>query len=359
MQSLSKSDIEKLCVNEDEKRKEKIWVGLKGCDDTIDSSYFFHIADDECEREAFSLFLCFGDGQMTKEQFIEFCIYSKLLSKKKFSRGAAETIFDENCKNSSFVNYVVVRFEIIPIIAKISDKYVRDIIRKLSHMEEPVSLAHIQPSSLNTTGNNPVDESEEARANAIINRAVIRIQNLLRIKKSYNELLRERELKRLEEIEAKHRIEVEFEELLDKCERIFLKVCPNGMMDIRDMVRLCYDTELIPYGTHSIDFTSGDAKFIFKKVAAMHYNPVDRQYKDGVICGKRFIFRVFRNEVIPELASAKRITVREMAHYLSNNSGVPRVRVEGGIERTQVLLSTLSSSYLDNQIKDHQYGTDL
>jgi hypothetical protein len=356
VQPLSKTDLEKLCVNEDSQRIDKIWTSLKSSDDTIDSSQFFHIANDDLEREALSLFLCFGDGEVTKEQFINFCVHSKLLSKKKFSRSAAETLFDENCKGNSSVNYVTIRFEVIPIIAKACDKYVRDVIRKLSHVEEPPPPLSHQSSGSNMCATNSASESDEDRLNDIITRAVIRIQNLLRIKRSYLELLKERELKRLEQLEAEHRAKVEFEDMLDDCERIFNQICPTGRMDMRDLVRLCFDTEIIPYGSNNVDFTSGDAKFIFKKVVAMHFDPADRLYKNGVICGKRFVFEVFRNEVIPELARAKRVSVKEMAELLATSSGVPRVRVEGKDEGKQLLQSALSSSFLDNQIKDRDYG---
>ena len=350
---MSRSDIEKCCEGEDPQRIESIWTSLKGDDDAIDTSYFVHIANDDNEREALSLFICFGGGEMTKDLFIEYCLHAKLLSKKKFDRATAEATFDQTCKQGqSTLNYIPIRFTIIPIMASACGKYVADIIRKLSRMEEPVPRQD----------DIAIADSPPNQENAVITKAAIKIQNIVRAKRASWHLRRLQELVALERGEKGEEHEQQpLEENLDECQKLFNHFSPSGKMDQRDFVRLCYDTCLIPFGTpkEKVDFTSGDAHFIFKKIVAKYFDPNDRIYKNGVICGKRFVFQVFQESGVPELAQAKKMSRSDMIALLSQYSGV--VRMNGQWDRGDgpIIVQTLSSSYLDAQLQPSEYERDL
>mmetsp|Transcript_5078 Transcript_5078/g.7759 ORF Transcript_5078/g.7759 Transcript_5078/m.7759 type:complete len:463 (-) Transcript_5078:213-1601(-) len=112
--------------------------------------------------------------------------------------------------------------------------------------------------------------------------------------------------------------------LKDACEKTFMRFAPTGEMTNHDFVRLCYDTALIPFDP-PIDFTSADARHIFRRIVAHFFDPVSNTFAEGVLFGKRITFDVFWTYILPEVAAIKGTEGKLLAQSLAHCTGIRRM----------------------------------
>mmetsp|Transcript_4877 Transcript_4877/g.7426 ORF Transcript_4877/g.7426 Transcript_4877/m.7426 type:complete len:357 (+) Transcript_4877:44-1114(+) len=279
-----------------------LYTSLKGPDNTINKQQLLTIILNSSEQEVMRFFLSQSNGEMDSNAFIEFCRMSKVLSKGSFNKTQALKLYTDKT-NGELLNYRIFRFDILPAIASSRGKDIKDIILRLSRLEPPLDNQPMSPSRSTVRVSTGCSR---------LHSAVLRIQAVGRIKLARTYFERQRILNKVEstppvaaEMRSSAQTEAESEV---HCKDMFEEYSINGEMNIHDFVRLCYDTSLIPFDGDKIDFTAREARFLFQKVVAMYFDPKENLYRDGVLHGKRILFPVFRNSLIPEIADTKSVS---------------------------------------------------
>ena len=400
-EKLTSSDIKEICGGI---LNEPLFNCIKDEDQTISRDKFFKIIKESVEQEILLLYFHFTKHRMTIEQYLQFMIHCRLLTKNHFKRKDSESFFFNNT-----INYMQLRFDIFPEIAIKKGITIQLFLIKLSRLNPPNYKendekennnennennsekinkeneknqfeieASISSQSLTTTFNDQTTTNNEL---SLRNNAAIKIQKIQRTWLARNDLQREKEIKSIldstiDDIKVNERIK-EIEEQDDqikewnsrnsqvyndkpeeiRCHLLYQKFSNNGEMDIKDFIRLCYDTELIPYDSININFTGKDAQHIFKKTITKHFNPLTNTYREGVVHGKRILYKIFRLRILPEIAEMKDMSINNLVIYLGNCSGKIRRHSDHGKYGPR-LFSLLDQKHIDDKLIENtlQYG---
>ena len=104
----------------------------------------------------------------------------------------------------------------------------------------------------------------------------------------------------------------------DSVQKLFLRFAPSGEMTMNGFVRFCYGTVLVPFNP-PIDFTGQQARFVFRQVIAECFNPEKNTYIEGILFGKRVMFEIFWNLLLPAVADIKGMSAEEIVKYLTES----------------------------------------
>ena len=378
---------------------------LKGEDGLVDRDMFLTIAADRKEQEVALLFLSFCRGEnvsMDNNTFVQFCRHGKLFSKKRFNRRHVDTK-TQSCAKSDLsatlvfpMSYRSFRFSVIPIIAVISGHEVAELINRLARAElnhpasfhSQSSLGRFEPTPMLITTDgaasngaeqtNPSSECESGASEEAAspgdqgdqpkapeqqssdiqhNKAILALQQAQRERLARNATRQRQELKKLASLTLEEKAANTFviscePEVEEAVKSLFLKFAPSGEMSEQDFVRFSYDTELIPYDSVKVDFTSRDARYIFQRTIAMFFDPVHNEHTEGVILGKRITYNVFRGHVLPAAAAKKgNMLITDLLRMLSAKDGVVRRMYQTDAGPTVV--SLLDAKLVDKEIEAH------
>ena len=348
-----------------------VFDSLKEENGLIDRSRFLEICNDSCEQEVLRLFLGFCDGNMDVDTYTKLCYHTKMLSKKHLTRQDAIDLFNSFRKLKPRLNYSVFRYEIVPAIAEKRGCKVRDLIVKLSRVEIPDN-----PKTIKAYGSFVNDEDEEKEKDDAASQspdyilrmlAAVRIQSMRRAWTARDVSVKLKELHRLESQLIEHMsssksvssiADVNLEQM---CKEVFLGFSPCGEMTRREFIRFCHDTEIIPLGTRAptpvsdiidssgnshkeIPFTAKQAKFIFDKIVAKFFDPVNNVYAEGVLHGKRILFEVFRDVALVDIASEKNVTLDEVVDLVCGHSSMHARRRYNSVAGVDIVSSILKSN---------------
>lgn len=362
---LSEEDLKTICCDMYDQR---FYNCLKDDEGLVDRDKFSIISSNAKEQEVLLLFLSFCDGLMDAETFVRFCQHCKLFSKRRFNRKLVEHPIESSAKPDppqalSFpINYVTFRFSALPSIAAIRGSEVSQLITRLSRADFPSSDnddIKSSKSAANALTNASVESGKDnssTEQDVVQDVAVLRIQNVQRSRLAKSESARKKELHRLESLpleeKQSHKGTVMCPPHIEQgVHELFLAFSPSGEMTVQEFVKLCYDSELIPFEAIHVDFTSRDAKFIFQKVIASHFNPAENSYLPGVILGKRITYEVFRSDLLNDIAEKKNMEVFDLLKFMSEQNGVKR-RIYHG-EGGPTVMSLLDRSIVDKKIAEN------
>lgn len=393
---------------------EALFDCLKDHENLVNKEKFLKILSDSVEQEILFLYFHFTKSIMDLHAFILFCAHGKLLTKHSFRRKDAEALFQNYSQQqqgriainnedqggelkiststprhgqsaSGGINYMQLRFDIFPEIAMKKGIDLPVLLVKLSRLPPP----NLQETSSST--NNQLQRSESGHSPTTQERiakniAATKIQKVQRTWLARNELAREKELHRLRSgkhsekeggggnsdnqnatsprgIASSYTHNQSFDHTEEeiKCHLMFSNYCNGaGEMDIKDFLRLCYDTELIPFDTVKIDFTSKDAKHIFNKVISKYFIPEENRYHEGVIHGKRVVYDVFRLRFIPEIAAIKNVGIDDIVSHIARSSGKARHHhgQSHGAGHGPPVISLLDQKHIDEKVAENtkHYG---
>lgn len=366
---------------------DNIYLGLRMKESGVLQSELVSILSDKCEQEVFVLFLKYCGCEMTEAQFLEFCRSMKLLSRRDFSVDKASQLFKAKAYADRTaiefkINYRVFRFDILPEISSAKGRSIRELVNKFCWTVLPTDDIQSKHHVVRGMHNNILLSAEAEK------KAVICLQNFYRGVLARRYLHEELEIKYLEGCPSptptvssvdkppvsNRDIEIVSQKLVfakgdffrgvpcsspvpgsshaklsttvalddqdarldynsldsqhdkSRCNEIFLKFCSNGLeMTGHDFVRFCYDTVLIPFEENKVDFTAMQARHLFRRVVALHFDPERNVYEDGVVFGKRISFDVFWRVVLPDVANKKGLTLSAVVSHICNNSGIKRM----------------------------------
>jgi hypothetical protein len=332
-EKLTEEEMKKVCCD---MYDERFYKYLKDDDGFVDRDKFALISSDAKEQEVMLLFLSFCDGSMDASTFVKFCKHGKLFSKSRFSRKQVEAHKKLTPTVLVFpINYITFRFTALPYIAAARGNEVSQLITRLSRAEFPSSrdphtetASTLEPVSDHSPGNSIKREHLSAKQRNK-DAAVLRIQNMQRTRLAKSDSARRKELRKIESLtleeKAANKVHVQCSpEVEAAVSKVFAAFSPSGEMTADEFVKLCYDSQLIPFDASQVDFTSRDAKFLFQKVIASHFDPVDNAYLPGVIHGKRIVYSVFRDALLHDIAEKKNMKIEELLFFLGAHGGVIR-----------------------------------
>jgi hypothetical protein len=354
---------------------EALFDCVKGPDNTVEKDKFLKIISDSMEQEILFLYFHFTKSTMNKEQYISFCAHGRLLTKNTFRRKVAEELFDEFSSDGT-LNYIKLRFCVFPEIAIKKGMELQAFLVKLSRLTPPhysdVGVGAAAPTAA-TEG--PSGHSAATQEKIAKNIAATKIQKIQRTWLARNDLAREKELHSIlsgklsdqpstldrgtsHEWHHSQSFTDTDEEI--KCNLLYRKYAnETGEMDIKAFIRICYDTELIPFDSVNIDFTGKDAQHIFKKTVAKYFIPEENCYRPGVVHGKRVTYDVFRLRFIPEIAALKKTGIDEIVLHFAHSPG----KVRGGQRANHhhhgpMVVSLLDQKHIDERLRENtaRYG---
>jgi hypothetical protein len=370
---------------------DNVYVGLRTRNSGVSRNELLCILADKCEQEVFVLFLKHCGCEMVIDQFLGFCRQMKLLSRRDFTVDRASQLFHSKaikskCTNEANINYRGFRFDILPEIASVKGRNIREMVNKLCWTVQPTSDE--MPSEDNT-----ISRGNPEGNMSIDDKAAMCIQNFYRGSLARRRVVEEREIQYLEgcpspisaaplstskspgpardkqsvsqklvfskidlmrsspcgspapgsarkkyvgaevtptpsnqdSIPGEEGI-IETEALVSRCNEIFLTFCTNGSeMTSHDFVRFCYDTALIPFEGNKVDFTAMQARHVFRRVVALHFDPERNVYDNGVVFGKRVSFDVFWRVMLPDVAGTKNQKLLDIVTHICNNHGIKRM----------------------------------
>jgi hypothetical protein len=353
-------DIKELCGGV---LNESLFDCVKGPDNTVEKEKFLKIISDSIEQEILFLYFHFTKSEMDQAQFIAFCAHGRLLTKNTFRRKAAEELFDQHTTDGK-MNYIKLRFHLFPEIAIKKGMELQTFLVKLSRLSPPQT----SPTDASTGTPDAILASRNVTTQERIDRniAATKIQKIQRTWLAKNDLAREKELHSILSGKASelpdHSLDrgtsrewhnqtfTDTQEEI-KCNLLYRKYAnAAGEMDIKEFIRLCYDTELIPFDSVNIDFTGKDAKYLFKKTVAKYFIPEENSYRHGVLHGKRIIYDVFRLRLIPEIAEMKKTGIDEIVLHFARSPGKVRQRANSHHHGPQIM-SLLDQKHIDEKVK--------
>mmetsp|Transcript_6241 Transcript_6241/g.9411 ORF Transcript_6241/g.9411 Transcript_6241/m.9411 type:complete len:396 (-) Transcript_6241:136-1323(-) len=333
---VSKEELGRLSVKYDGDsifKQDKVYKSLKDGDKSVDRGRLSSIFKDSCEIEVMRLYLSICDGHMDENKFLKLCRHAKVLSKHTFTRGDASRVFKQ-CSKSGSINYITFRFKLIPMVLEKKKKEEREFIVKLSRVEPPVKQKKLQKKIRELTrgvSSMSIDDAEEMR----LEQAAIRIQKIQRYTQARCESLQRKELRRIESTPPEELLDLVVPAPPDEeetegahataCRRLFASYSTSGEMNCYEFVKFCYETLLIPKESVVVDFTSRQARHLFHKTVATYYDSKMDSYREGVLHGKRITYAVFRGVILPEIASVKGKSMKEMEEYLATCQPVERL----------------------------------
>jgi len=312
---LTPSDIGVICADKI-RYKDMLVESLKDHNDLIDRDLFIYIMGNEAEKEILSLYLSYCTGHMDKDEFLKLCVDTKMLTKKYFTRKDAEALYLEKKSENTIFNYNCFRFAVLPEMALRQESTPSQLVEKLSTFE---------PSQVHENGERNIrtDIRQMTAQELKEHNACLKLQKIWRAGLSRRSAANRKVVQRLKS--------VKLDDVMNKvadigapdkkeeescCFALFTKFSVDGYMSSQDLVNFCMHTELVPFDTYKMDFTRQDAKHIFQKAVALHFNPSTKTYSEGVLFGKRLSYTVFRTVVIPEIADRKVTTVDKLMIYL-------------------------------------------
>jgi hypothetical protein len=316
---------------------------------------------DPTEREVLSLFLEYCNGHMTLAQFIQFCVETKLLSKKSFSRRDAENLFHKWAKEE-IVNYYVLRHHIFLEIASIQHTSPFQIMLKIAVCEGPASKTAVSQEAIaapvvtittavavDAPPIEPTVSQEDFLAALspvqveLLRGACIQLQKCARYALAAKEAAARKERRKMSATAPPLALSPPSTLEEKNCQDLFSHFSSGDEMSLQEFLNFCHHTTLIaPSSTFSSKkiFTKIDAQNIFKKSLAMFYDPKTKGYLEGVKFGKRILFPVFRLVVLPEVAASKRVGIDDLLRQL--------MRVKG----------KLSISVVDDPLEEQEEGRE-
>jgi hypothetical protein len=322
------------------------------------------LIEDSAEQESLRLYLKYcPNGEMTQNQFLQFNINLKFLSKHHYTKKAAQSFFlqysyfpitssspspipfnkDQDDKDK-LINYSILRFKIFPHMVQIKHISITDLILRLSRIES-TDLIISEISSTPTSS-----YTSDLRDNDWKNKKIFAALQIQKIHRYRSAKLEINKLKKLREIELQATVSsssatatvtaavsscssalvpppdiqktenpIISKDLEMKCLDIFQRYSGfNHEMNIHEYLKLCHETTVIPYdGVKKIDLTTREAKYIFQCCVAGYFDPMTNTYRHGVIHGKRILYEVYRNVVLPALAEWKKISLEEILGLVS------------------------------------------
>jgi hypothetical protein len=391
---LTIDDIKEICGGV---LNESLYDCVKDENNLVDKDKFFKILSDPMEQEILFLYFHFTNSEMNLESFVLFCAHGRLLTKNSFRRKDSEELFARFARNDS-INYLQLRFDIFPEIAIKKGIELQALLVKLSRLPPPNYQEKGQSDEKGPVVHSPTTQDRIAK-----NIAATKIQKIQRTWLAKNDLARERELcsirsgkhddmasvasaaatataeggeafvnphaplhrERSMSFEWHHHNQ-KFDETEEeiKCHLFYRKYAnENGEMDIKEFVRLCYDTELIPFDSINIDFTGKDAQHIFKKVVNKFFIPEENCYRPGVLYGKRVVYDVFRLRLVPEIAAIKKTGIAEIVAHIAHSPGKVRAGQRAnhhkhGHGNGPQIISLLDQKHIDHKllVNTEHYG---
>lgn len=304
---------------------------------TVSKEAFLAIAANPLEKELINVFVAFCPSkEMDSRTFIKFCRDNKVLHKGDFDSNAADLLFQkakaQNSITGKAVNYNILRFYMLPLIAEKKNTTVEKLVNKLAKCEGPTlnnatatdAVRFHDDQSTYTGTHTNVSHTPAATTNGNEEedeklKAIKKIQNASRAKVAKVELERKIELAKEtnnESIAIDAPKEGEHE---DKCKIVFNMFCSstNGEMDSKTFIKLCKDTKLI-----SKTFTAGDADLVFQKAKVRASGPATTgSYSSGVIHGKRVNYEVFRAIAVPCIAEKKGVSTDDVVFAIAKSEG--------------------------------------
>jgi hypothetical protein len=363
---------------------ESLYDCVKDDDNLVDKDKFFKILSDSMEQEILFLYFHFTDSTMNVEAFVFFCAHARLLTKNSFRRKDSEELFGRFARNGS-INYLQLRFDLFPEIAIRKGIELQALLVKLSRLPPP---NYEEKDQSEEKGKGPVVHSPTTQDRIARNIAATKIQKIQRTWLAKNDLARERELHSIRS--GKHddmasvapgghpRTPLEREKSMSvdwhhhnqrfddteeemKCQLFYRKYSNEaGEMEMKDFIRLCYDTELIPFDSINIDFTGKDAQHIFKRVVNKYFIPEENCYRPGVLYGKRVVYEVFRLRMIPEIAVFKKTGIADIVAHIAHSPGKVRGGQRGNHhQHGPQIISLLDQKHIDHKLllnTTEQYG---
>ena len=277
----------------------KLSLALQNEQQLIDSSYL-SLLNDLTEKEVLFLYLLYCQGEMNLQEYVTFCIDTKLLSKRYFSRKESESFFLKYSKNNK-INYLILRFQIFPEIATKRELPIDRLLLKLSFCEGPIKLSEEQSENINKEKENEQEvkkqikeevkdqgkeeEKEKEQQNqqqiphkrqlskeeeidekittftpeqlTIIRKALTQLQKVWRINLATKEIAVRKEIRRLESTAAENisylgsniNLAVGPPKTLEEknCLDLFNRYTNDeGEMSLQDFLNFCHFTNLIP-----------------------------------------------------------------------------------------------------------------
>jgi hypothetical protein len=356
--------------------------------ETISAEEWTILIENSAEQEILKLYLKYStSGEMNQHQFLQFNKDLKFLSKHYYTKKTALSFFQQYSYTSVFspsssplstahlshlhshhhnkdtttdndnekmINYSILRFKIFPLMTKIKNLSLSDLIIRLSRIE-PDDLLNSTEITYTPSSSSALESHEsDWKSKKIF--AALQIQKIHRYRSAK---LETEKLKKLRQIEALGPsvsstsstsistlitpMTIEFE---DKCLHLFQRYSGvNHEMNLHEFLKLCHDTTLIPYDGHQkIDLTTREAKYIFQCCVAKYFDPDSNSYRAGVVHGKRILYEVYRNDVLPALAEWKEMSYEEIFCLVSSVATVEQarriyMRESGGPEIVSLLSS--------------------
>lgn len=320
------------------------------------------LSGDPIEREVLSIYLQYcPSGRMDLSHFLKFCVETKLLSKRFFSRKDAEVLFDKvlNEKRRSVhedlqeINYSDLRTQILLQMASLQHQSPYQLMQKISFSDyqetdnflqsggpTQLSSRKAEPSrpipqsassvvqSVPKGGENSIVGEKLLALNAdqaeLVRKACIQLQKLTRSALAAKEAEARKERRKLSTASNKHLPLIDFGQLPStveekSCHDLFLHFSTGEEMSLLEFYNFCYYTSLVPSSSALIaktNFTRADAQRLFQKTMALYYDPSTKTYFEGVKFGKRILYPVFRAVVLPEIATIKHLSMDDLLKQL-------------------------------------------
>jgi hypothetical protein len=301
------------------------------------STEFDLLMNSSPEQECLKLFLTYcpkKSFEMFLDPFLNFCRDLKFLSKHHFTKKCALGQFSQFSIQHKFINFHIFRFKILPFISKIRQIDVQDLVLRVSRLE-PDLITPGSVTALRSRSGVGEGEEDEKDYNPKKDYAALQIQKLHRYRTARLDLKNMKTLRAIVMLSSRNNSSVSDvgdtnkgeatgDSLEVRIKSIFQKYSgANHEMNLHEFLKLCHDTELIPYSNgkisnaDKIDLTKREAKYIFQCAIALYFDPATNSYREGVIHGKRILYQVYREVLLAAVAEWKKMELNQILAMVS------------------------------------------